>query len=226
MIVVVASACDVRALRIVAHWGSRCAAILSAEDLCRPGWNFQVPGNQRATAVVGGRAIPVGEIRGILTLRPCIFPEELQDIQTAHRQYVAAELNAFLLAWLSAQSCPVLNKPTATCLAGPNWRHEQWTLLAARQGISAHSRRHVPTASATPEAGETLEAIAVGEHCFGCSDASLREQTLGLARAAGVDLLSVSYSGDGTRLLSASVWPRLTDPAVLEAVRQRLETAR
>src|SRR6476661_6331634 len=103
MIVVVASAYDVRALRIVAHWGSQSAAILSAEDLCMPGWVFRVPLGSDTTAVIGGRTILTEQIRGILTLRPCIFPEELLNIQSVHRKYVAAELNAFLLAWLTAQ---------------------------------------------------------------------------------------------------------------------------
>jgi len=75
MIVVVASAYDVRALRIVAHWGSQSAAILSAGDLCMPGWALRVPLGPPNTAVIGGRTVPAGEIRGILTLRPCIFPE-------------------------------------------------------------------------------------------------------------------------------------------------------
>jgi hypothetical protein len=226
MIVVVASAHDVRALRVVAHWGSQSAAILSAEDLCMPGWILRVPLGPPNTAVISGRTVPAEQIRGILTLRPCIFPEELQNIQSAHRKYVAAEVNAFLLAWLSAQSCPVLNRPTACCLAGPNWRPEQWTQAASRLGIPAQTRRHVPDETAVPDGGESLEVIAVGEQCFGCSDSILRERTLKLAHVAAVDLLSVRFSADGGRFLSASVWPSLTDPAVLEAVRQRLERAR
>lgn len=226
MIAVVASAYDVRALRIVAHWGSQCAAILSAEDLCMPGWVLQVPLSPDTSAVIDGKTIPAKQISGILTLRPCIFPEELLNIQSAHRKYVAVELNAFLLAWLTAQSCPVLNRPTASCLAGPNWRPEQWTQAAARLGIPAQTRRHVPNENAVTNAGETLEVIAVGEHCFGCGDSILRDRTLKLAQAAGVDLLSVRFSADRSCFLSASVWPSFTDPAVLEAVRQRLESSR
>ena len=226
MIVLVASAYDVRVLRIVADWGSQSAAILSAEDLCRPGWVFQLPLGSPMTAVIGGRAIPAEQISGVLTLRPCIFPEELWNIQPAHRKYVAAELNAFLLAWLSAQSCPVLNRPTACCLAGPNWRPEQWSQAAERLGIPAPTRRHVPSKNTAPNAEETLEVIAVGEHCFGCDDSILRDRALKLAQASGVDLLSVRFSADGSRFLSANVWPSLNDPAVLEAVRQRLERAR
>ena len=226
MIVVVASAYDARARSIVAHWGTECAAMLTAEDLCMPGWRLSVPLAPPLTAVIGGRTVPAEQIRGILTLRPCIFPEELESIQSVHRKYVAAELNGFLLAWLTAQSCPVLNRPTACCLAGPNWRSEQWTRAAAQLGIPAQARRCVPNDNAVPIAGETLEVIAAGGHCFGCGDPMLRDRTLKLAQAAGVDLLAVRFSADARRFLSASVWPSLTDPAVLEAVRQRLESPR
>jgi len=226
MIVVVASAYDVRALRIITHWGSHCAAILSAEDLCMPGWVFQIPLGPPMKAVIGGKTIPSEQIRGILTLRPSIFPEELQNIQATHRKYVAAELNAFLLAWLTAQSCPVINRPTACCLAGPNWRPEQWTQAAAQLGIPTQTRRHVPNKNVFPNEEKPLEVIAVGEHCFGCDDSILRDRTLKLAQATGVDLLSVRFSADRSRFLSASAWPSLTDTAVLGAVRQRLEISR
>jgi hypothetical protein len=223
MIVVVASAHDVRALRIVARWGSQCAAILSAEDLCMPGWVLQVPPDQPNTAVVGGTTISSKQIHGILTLRPCIFPEELKNIQPAHRRYVAAESNAFLLAWLTTQSCPVLNRPTACSLAGPNWRPEQWTQAAARLGIPAQTRRHIPNGDTAPNTAETVEVITVGERCFGCDDSFLKDRALRLAQSAGVDLLSVRFSADRSRFVSASVWPSFADPAVLETVRQRLE---
>jgi len=147
-------------------------------------------------------------------------------MQFTHRKYVAAELNAFLLAWLTAQSCAVLNRPTACSLAGPNWRPEQWTQAAARLGIPAQVRRRVPNEDAVPDGGETLEVTAIGEQCFGSDDPILRDRTRKLAQAAEVDLLSVRFSADRGRFLSASVWPSLSEPAVLEAVRQRLENSR
>ncbi|MFL6417325.1 MAG: hypothetical protein ACJ74Y_16845 [Bryobacteraceae bacterium] len=222
MIVVVGSAYDVRARRIVEHWGQR-SAMLTQEDLCMPGWRLTIPPRLPLTAVVGGRIVPSADIQGILVLRPCIFPEELQNIHRDHRKYVAAELNAFLLAWLAAQSCPVLNRPTACCLGGPNWRAEQWTRAAMRLGIPAHTRRSVPNGTTSADTEESLELITVGERCFGCNDSSLKESALKLARAAGVELLSVRFSRDQRRFLSANAWPSLLDAAVLDAVRERLE---
>jgi hypothetical protein len=222
MIAVVASGHDPRARNVVEHWGSQCAMMLTAEDLCMPGWQFTAPRTQNGMAVIGGKVVCDAEIEGILTLRPCIFPEELLSIGAAHRRYVAAELNAFLLAWLAAQTCPVLNRPTASCLAGPNWRADQWTLAAARLDIPTQTRHYMPDRHADSSLEAAYEITAVGEQCFGCQDSTLRTNTLRLARAAGVDLLSVRFSRDDGRFLSANVWPPLTDAAVVVAVRDSL----
>lgn len=70
MIVVVASSYDAHARSIVAHWESGCATMLTAEDLCRPGWSVSVPRSGGGAAVIGGRIVRPDQISGILTLRP------------------------------------------------------------------------------------------------------------------------------------------------------------
>lgn len=224
MIVVVASAYDLRARSVVARWKPQGAAMLSAEDMCARGWRLTVPHEPSlAMAVIEGKIVPTSAIDGIITLRPCVFPEELQDVAPSHRKYVAAEFNAFLVAWLTAQSCPVLNRPTASCLSGPNWPPEKWVHLAARVGIPAQTRRSIPVRAHDPPSGNTVEVISVGERCFGTEDSTLRSRTLKLARAAQVELLSIRFSiGDGG-FIGANIWPPLKDPAVLEAILRRIQ---
>jgi hypothetical protein len=217
MIVVVASAYDTAARSVAARWGSRRAAMLTAEDLCRPGWSLRIPAGGANTSVIGDRVVPNAEIEGVLTLRPCVFSAELRSIRPADRQYVSAEVNAFLLAWLTSLHCPVVNRPSATSLSGPNWRHEQWAMTAASLGIPV--RRETRDESA-------LEMIAAGDRCFGSEDATLTTWTQQLARAAAVDLLAVRFSRADRHFLSASCWPALTDGEVLEAVRARVEQGR
>ena len=53
MIVVVAKCDDAHAQSIVARWNSGCATILTAEDLCKPGWSVSVPRSARGAAVIG-----------------------------------------------------------------------------------------------------------------------------------------------------------------------------
>jgi hypothetical protein len=134
MIVLVASTYDSRAQFVARHWGSDRARLLTAEDSSASGWTYGGP-QTLSTAVVSGQRIHADEISGILTLRPCIYSAELQHIRSSDRDYVASELNAFLLAWLTSQSCRVMNRPTPLCLAGPNWAPIQWTHAAARVSI-------------------------------------------------------------------------------------------
>lgn len=218
-----ASSYDAHARSIVAHWESGGAAMLTAEDLCRPGWSVSVPRTGRGAAVIGGRIMRPDQISGILTLRPGIFAPELRAIRADDRAYVAAELNAFLLEWLMAQTCPVLNRPSLSCLAGPNWRVEQWIHAAARLGVPIRTRRRQVRNGCSPHPEEqAVEVISVGERCFGCDDSGLQSWSRQLAEAAGTDLLCTRFSSAEGVLLSAHPWPRLTDPAVLAAVRERL----
>ncbi|HEV2719055.1 MAG TPA: hypothetical protein VG323_03475 [Thermoanaerobaculia bacterium] len=217
MIVVVASAFDAAARSVVARWGSRRAAMLTAEDLCRPGWSLRIPVGGADTSVIAERVVPNAEIEGVLTLRPCVFPAELRSIRPVDRQYVSAELNAFLLGWLTSLRCPVVNRPSAASLAGPNWLPEKWAMAAASCGIPVRRETR-------PSSDDALEIIAAGDRCFGSETAVLGVWTRQLARTAGVDLLSVRYSRDH-HFLSASCWPTLTDDEVLDAVRERVEQA-
>jgi hypothetical protein len=223
VIVVVASRHDTHACSIVAQWES-CATMLTAEDLCAPGWSVSVPRCGAGAAVIGGRIVRPDQISGMLTLRPWIFAPELRTIHPDDRAYVAAELNAFLLEWLMAQSCPVLNRPSLSSLAGPNWRAEQWIHAAARLGIPVRTHRRLACNDCSPGAEEdSVELISVCERCFGCDDPTLQSWSRRLAETVGTDLLCTRFSRADQVLLSAHPWPRLTDPAVLAAVRERLE---
>jgi hypothetical protein len=170
--------------------------------------------------VVGGNIVRPDQISGILTLRSRIFAPELRSIHPDDREYVAAELNSFLLEWLMAQSCPVLNRPSLGCLAGPNWRPDQWIHAASRCGIP------VRTQPGQPNDEPADEVVSVGERCFGGTHPRLHSWNRLLAKAAGTDLLCTRFSADDGALLSAHPWPRLTDPVMLAAIREWLESSR
>ena len=224
MIVVVASAHDARARNIVAHWGPRCATMLTAEDLARPGWSLTSFGAAHNGAVARGQLVPHEQTSGILTLRPCIYAEELVRIDRRDRNYVAAELNAFLLAWLMAQSCPIMNRPTSSCLTGPSWRPAQWTHAAAELGIPVRRVSCPPPHPDELAASEpSVDVITVGTECFGSDDPVLNACAIALARAAGTDLLCTRFSLPDRCFLTAHPWPDLSNPAVLASVRNRLE---
>ena len=77
---------------------------------------------EEAAAVIGGQVLPVADITGVLTRLPAVQPEDLAHIATADRDYVASEMTAFLIAFVSALPCRVLDRPSAGALSGPAWR--------------------------------------------------------------------------------------------------------
>jgi hypothetical protein len=227
LLVVVGSRHDRAARDIVAQWASHDAALLTCEDLSTPGWRHRLFHRAESRAVVGGRVIGELDIRGVLMRRPWIIPQELIHIGASDREYVAAEMNAFLLSWLASLQCRVLNRPNGTSLCGPNWRPLQWARAAACAGIAikmaswqvpAPKMRSSPT---VPDVSEPpIEVTLVGDQCLGAPNESYAAATRRLAAIANVGLLAVRFaSAQRTpRFVSATAMPSLKDAFVARAV--------
>ena len=230
MIIVIASCYDQGARTVAARWGTDRAAVLTCADLSVPGWRHYSATPGTSVAVVSGRAVPVEDITGVVTCLPSVSELELLHIVPAERAYVAAEMTAFLLSWLSALTCPVVNRPSAVCLCGPFWRPEQWAHAASRAGMRVQpvSRRVALTAEATPAAAESITVTVVGERCFGQADPAVMAGVRRLARAAGVDVLAVQVSGPepSATFLGADLCPDLTSADTADAVLEHLEESR
>jgi hypothetical protein len=139
-----------------------------------------------------------------------VLEGDLLEIVPEDRAYVAAEMTAFLLSWLSSLQCSVLNRPTPAGLSGPYWRPERWVQAAVKvgipvQGVERRSRL------ASGEADEwfdphTTVLTVVGKRCFGEADSALHGRARLLADLAEVDLLTVYFSGpdSSARFLRAS----------------------
>jgi hypothetical protein len=227
VIIVIASCYDQGARTVAARWGTDRAAVLTCADLSVPGWRHYSATPGTSVAVVSGRAVPVEDITGVVTCLPSVSELELLHIVPAERAYVAAEMTAFLLSWLSALTCPVVNRPSAVCLCGPFWRPEQWAHAASRAGMRVQpvSRRVALTAEATPAAAESITVTVVGERCFGQADPTVMDGVRRLARAASVDMLAVQVSGPepGATFLAANLCPDLTIAETADAVLEHLE---
>lgn len=224
MLIVLASRHDQRAREIAERWKSLDAGLMTCHDLSLPGWRYYPGKPEDSTAVVDGKVVWWPQITGVLTRIPCINPGELTHIHLEDREYVAAEMTSFLTAWLSSLSCPVLNRPTATCLSGPAWRSEQWGCAAAAAGISAEFvQRSVyranPIISSSAEVSRTAVTV-VGNRWFGQVDPTVGEQARRLAAVAGVNLLElwVGERDSGSRVVSVNLWPDLSSTEILEAV--------
>lgn len=224
MLIVLAHRYDQEARQLVSQWSADGARLLTCADLSLSGWCHSSDATTASTAVVGGRVVPVAEITGVLTLLPGIFEQELLDIVPADRSYVAAEMTAFLLSWLSTLRCPVLNRPTPTCLCGPYWRQERWISAAAGLGIPVqplHRRAALAEGSAPPQpVPPSVTVTVVGEQCFGEVDDTLLSWSRQLADLAGVELLTVRFSnaGRGAYFIDASLPADLGAAGVQDAV--------
>lgn len=186
------------------------------------GWRYRVNDIDSCIAVADGRKLASYDICGVLNRLPCVFEEDLNRIIPPDRAYVASEMNAFLLSWLTDLRCPVLNRPTPLSLLGPYWHREKWIHTAARLGIpvAASRRRVVFPPAAPPENHQSGGITIVGRRCFGAPDAALAEQARLLADAAGVDFLTVQFSGSepGSFFMGASLCPDVIVDDVADAL--------
>lgn len=241
MLVVVASRHDKAAQALVANWSADGAMLLTPEDLSVVGWRHYVRGVDEAGeaentisssssswAVVSGVSIALDQITGVLTRLPSIFEQELLHIIPEDRAYVAAEMNAFLISWLSSLKCPVLNRPTPTYLLGPAWRPEQWVYAAAQLGIPVRpvQRQSSLLASVRPQVIEkpAVKVTVVGGRCLGEVEKPLASHARRLADAAQVDLLTVNFSSNesSAELLGADLWTDISAPNVADAILEYL----
>ena len=229
MLVVLANRTDATAAGLVSAWVSQDAALLTADDLSRAGWRHHPGAHEASTAVVGGRVVPVREIDAVLTKMPCVTEADLPHIVAEDRSYVAMEMTSFLVAWLSALECKVINKPRPACLVGPNWREAEWVRLAAETGMRVRALRRecTPGVSFQPRGFEGIPATAtvIGRARFGTVDATLKDQAERLAQAAGVDLLTVFFTSElssSAEFLGVSLCPDLSPPDVADSVLELL----
>ena len=175
--------------------------------------------------------IPLSQITGVLTLRPHVFEVELIGIAKQDRSYVAAEINSFLIAWLSSLECPVINRPVGNCLSGPSMHQEEWVNLAASIGIpvqkvhraislNLRDQKHTNGDSKTMGTQVTV----VGERWFGEVDDNLGAKAVCLAQGAGAVLLLARFEKE--KFIGASAFPPLDREPIINAVLGHLERMR
>ena len=121
MFVVLAYRHDVAARALVERWraAGEQAALLTCADLTRRGWRY-VAGNPAASyADVGGQVLATRDIRAVITRMPAVGEVELPHVHEDDRRYAAAEMQAFLLAWLCSLECPVTQSSFSVQPRGP-----------------------------------------------------------------------------------------------------------
>ncbi len=223
MLVILGSRAEPITRGLVERWAGHGAVLVTCGDLSKPGWRFDPGAPLASTAVVDGRRVAAREITGWLTRLPAVFARELSAITPGDRDYVASEMTAFLLAWLAALPCRVLNRPTPGCLSGPAWSPARWALAAARAGlrVNPQPRTLAPELpSAAPQVPSPAATVTiVGLRTLGDVDSALARGARRLADTAGVALLSVHFDGQdaGAAFVGVNPWPDLRDPELADA---------
>lgn len=177
---------------------------MNPKDLSSAGWRYRVGAPSESVAVVGGQRVRAADFAGVVVRLPRVDPSDLPHIDARDQTYVAAEMTSFLVAWLSALPCPVLNRPSPNCLTGPPWQPEEWLARGARLGIPVLARR-----DGLPGNTADTTLTLIGTRHLGAAHPAVRAGARRLAAAAGVALLSLRYAGRGAgaRLTAATVWP-------------------
>jgi hypothetical protein len=222
VLVVLASAQDDAARDFVDGCGVE-ARLLSCRDLSARGWRY-APHGRPNRAVVGGELVDASDIDGVLTRLPSVTEAELGHIVEADRAYVAAEMTAFLAAWLADAACPVSNRPTPVCLMGPYWTPERWVRTASALGITVvpvHRTTDGPPPEAPVERERpTVTVNVIGQRCLPGDDSALGAASAALAQVAGVDLLRAHFraTDEGPAFAGADYWLDVSDPETAGAV--------
>jgi len=226
-LIVLAGALDAPARTLAERWAPVGAVLVTPASLSVAGWRHSPGDPGRLRAPVGGRLLGIADIGAVLVRLPCVTPGDLPHIAAADREYVAEEMTAFLLSWLSELPCRVVNRPTPTCLAGPALRDEQWVRLASELGIPCRpALRRVPAGGAPPPAVRSPASVTViGAHAVpGGSDPELGRRACALAAAAGADLLVVHFDAAGRepKVVGADLWADLGRGEVADALLELL----
>jgi len=239
VVVVLAYAHDTAARGLVARWRAAgvAAELMTCADLSRPGWRYLAGDPSAGRININGLVMPSAAIDAVVTRMPAVGEAELAHVHEEDRAYAASEMQAFLLAWLSALECPVLNRPSPANLAGPAWSRPEWARLARQIGLGARAVRHravyVPGApQADTRFDPTLVPVdVVGERAFLAGgreprgdESHVAQAALALARIAGVDIVRVHFEPQaepGPVFVEVSFWVDVAAEPVGAAVLDR-----
>ncbi len=228
MILVIASELDTLARDIVTNWPRKHAILLTPRDLCTRGWRIELGLTEGVSVVASGTIVRLSEVSGVLSLLPYVFDYELFSIEESARKYVSAELRALLFYLLTRLRCPIINRPTAQNLSGPDWRHEQWALECQKVCIPT-KRTYRKSRSLPPHGNDsTLQSISViGNTSVANNDLPYRPNVVALAQCAGVTFLQVRFIEDaGSHCFhSVQLIPDLTDCNLVTAVQNYFANA-
>jgi hypothetical protein len=110
-------------------------AVVVPAHLSQSGWLYKVGASATARLVTSRGDTRADELSGVLTRTQRVWTSDLQHIHEDDREYVAAEMTAFLAALINELPCPLLNRPRANSLWGPSWTSEHWWRASTKEAF-------------------------------------------------------------------------------------------
>lgn len=222
MLVVLARQEDEIASDLVRRWPD--ARLMTPRDLSTRGWSHSHRGEREEQAVIGGELVTAVEISAVYTRLDGVTENDLPTIVKDDRRYVAAEMTAFLLSWLSRLTCPVVNRPSPLGLAGPNLRWEAWISRAGDAGIPVRPVSRGSDGYQESELQDPLTLSVVGLRAIGQASSELKSRAVRLAYATGVVLMTAVFdlTQPSLPLVTAGPFVDIQSDGVAEAVLEHL----
>jgi hypothetical protein len=220
LIVLFSNGREAVAAELTRRWARHGVVLMTPLDLSQRGWVLD-DGCDFGHCVLDGKRRLCHDISGVLVRATHVAAEDLDHISEPERRYVAAEMTAFLIHWLTQLTCRVLNRPSRGCLGGPGWHPEHWAVMAGRVGLEARPvQRQVGFRLAEPGtvSDGTRVVTVVGERAFGDGSPALHQKSIALARLARTDLVRFVFGDDTERLVRADPFPPPDHPEIEEAV--------
>jgi hypothetical protein len=146
---------------------------------------------------------------------------DLTWVNPARGDFMAAEMTAFLLAWLEALECPVIPRPSPGCLCGRNWGWPHWAHLAHSLGI--------PVIEPGVELDSMLEVQVIGKKVIGPNVATESScltwaQQLSAAAAQEISYYRFHIIANGLSLAHAHVGLNRLGDNELQALKYLIKT--
>jgi hypothetical protein len=186
---------------------------LEPSGLSVPGWAHDPENSREDRLVVGGKVHPVDRLAAVITALDVVQPLDLPHVRAEDREFVAAEMTAFLRSWLQTLACPVLDRPTTLALSGAAGDPAVWSKAAASLAVA--------DGPATPVPGmRTHSVTVVAGKVVGPAPEPAASTALALAQSAGVTAARLTFADDGHEpiLCRAVPWWHTPSPLALRTL--------
>ena len=240
MILMLTRAGDADAGRVRSSPAGAGIVLLRPQDILRPGWSLALTPSPALGCAIDGRAFTGGAVRGVITWLSHIPVEDCLGLQVEDRSYAAAELEAFLSAWLRHLGAPKLNPPSFRALNGDpehplRWKAHAWAsglrtvdhpgpadrtdpVDAPEAPASAEVGAAHPVPAPSPAQTRRLRVTVVGDHVAGTDDPQVRTLARDFSRRCGLPLLGIDLVRDAEGLVFAGATCRPDPVPVLPQI--------